>query len=317
MRVDLMIEGQEGVTWSEWTAIAGAAEAGTFGALFRSDHHVSLTDPGRRGSLDAWATVSALAAVTETIRLGTNVSPVLFRHPAELARLVATADHISGGRIELGMGAGWFAAEHESFGFGFPDAVERFDILEEQLEIVHRLLSEEEPVSFSGAHYALNDAVLLPRPVQRPRPPLLLGGVAGRRAARLAARWADEYNLYGVTPGEARRRVDALRAACTDAGRDPGSLVVSLVIPVFLGDDAGRAAIARFLEQQPRGSDPDAYLADHGERSLIGTPGHVLARMGEYAAAGVGRIRLQHFSHTDIDAVVMMGEQIVPGAAEL
>lgn len=153
MRVCLMIEGQEGVTWDAWLRLARACEEHGFEGLFRSDHYLSFWRPEERGALDAWGTVTALAAVTQRIRLGTMVSPVTFRDPSVLAKMAATADHVSGGRVELAMGAGWFEREHRAYGLPFPPARERVDMLAEQVEIVHRLLRGDEPqVTFRGAH---------------------------------------------------------------------------------------------------------------------------------------------------------------------
>jgi F420-dependent oxidoreductase-like protein len=317
VRVDLMIEGQEGVTWHDWLSLARAAENGGFGALFRSDHYLSLSHAGTRGSMDAWATLAALATVTSTLRLGTNVSPALFRHPSQLARLAATVDQVSGGRVEVGMGAGWYEDEHVSFGFDFPDAPRRFDVLEEQLEIITRLWTDRDPVDFTGMHYTLVGAVSLPRPVQSPRPPVILGGLAGERAARLAARWADEYNLFGVAPEEVAPKRAALNLACEAHGRDPDTLLISMIVPVFVGEDGGSGAVARYLAGEGNTSDPSGYLEEIASRALIGSPDQIVERMAEYARVGIGRIRLQHLLHRDVDAVHLMGEHIVPAAAAL
>jgi F420-dependent oxidoreductase-like protein len=197
MRVCLMIEGQEDVTWEQWLALAGACEEHGLEALFRSDHYGPLMGMPDRGSLDAWATLAGLAARTSRIRLGTLVSPATFRHPSVLAKMVVTADHISGGRVELGLGAGWHEGEHRAFGFEFPPTPVRMERLAEQLEIVSRTFTDD-VFSFSGRHYHLQDLRALPKPVQRPRPTLLVGGAAGPRSLALAARWADEYNTTAV-----------------------------------------------------------------------------------------------------------------------
>src|SRR5256885_6490620 len=190
MDVCLMIEGQEGVSWDQWVALALACEEHGFDAMFRSDHYVSFSHPAEFDALDAWTTLAALGARTERIRLGTLVSPVTFRHPSELAKAVVTADHASGGRVELGMGAGWFEGEHRAYGFPFPPSADRYSILEEQVEIVHQLLDRDPaPVTFEGRHYQLEACPAVPKPIQDPHPPLILGGGAGPRAAALAARW--------------------------------------------------------------------------------------------------------------------------------
>ncbi|MGH8573564.1 MAG: TIGR03560 family F420-dependent LLM class oxidoreductase, partial [Gammaproteobacteria bacterium] len=185
MRICLMIEGQEDVTWEQWVALAGACEEYGLEGLFRSDHYVSVMGRTERGSLDAWSTLSALAAVTSRIRLGSLVSPATFRHPSVVAKSAATADHISGGRVELGLGAGWYEAEHEAYGFEFPDTGTRMDVLGEQLEIVHRQWTEES-VDFDGRHYKLKGVHALPKPVQRPHPPIIVGGSGRRRTVGLA-----------------------------------------------------------------------------------------------------------------------------------
>jgi alkanesulfonate monooxygenase SsuD/methylene tetrahydromethanopterin reductase-like flavin-dependent oxidoreductase (luciferase family) len=202
MRICLMIEGQEGVTWEEWVAIAQTAERCGYEALFRSDHYLSVMSEGTLGALDAWATLAGLATVTSTLRLGTLVSPATFRHPAVLAKNAVTVDHISGGRVELGIGAGWNQGEHDAFGFDLPRMRERFDRFAEQVEIVYGLLSEGE-FAFEGHFYTLAGVDAQPGPVNG-RLPIVLGGKAGPRAAALAARFADEYNVLDVAPDECR-----------------------------------------------------------------------------------------------------------------
>src|SRR5947209_11185034 len=212
MRVSLMIEGQEDVGWDDWVALAAACEESGLEGLFRSDHYLSVMGQTGRGSLDAWATISALAAVTRRIRLGTLVSPATFRHPSVLAKMAVTADHISGGRIELGLGAGWLEEEHRANGFEFPPTEVRMELLAEQLEIVHRSWTEE-GFSFQGRYYTLTDCNALPKPVQRPHLPLIMGGQAGPKSVALAARWADEYNTLFSTPDVCRKRRRTLERA--------------------------------------------------------------------------------------------------------
>src|SRR3954466_11981097 len=221
MRVALMIEGQEDVTWEDWVALADACERSGIEALFRSDHYVSVAGEGERGSLDAWGTINALAARTSTLRLGTLVSPTSFRHPSVLAKLATTADHISGGRLRPGMGTGWSEIEHTAYGFAFLSMKERMDVLEEQLEIVHDGHWSPGPFSFSGRYYSLQDLRARPLPLQRPHPPLIMGGNAGPRAARLAARYADEYNTVMPTLEQVAERRASIEAACSKAEREP------------------------------------------------------------------------------------------------
>src|SRR6266702_1076469 len=257
MRMCLMIEGQENVTWDQWVAIADAAERAGFDALFRSDHYLSLSGRDRDdgGTLDAWTTLAALSGRTSRIHLGTLVTPVTFRHPSVLAKSVVTVDHASGGRVELGMGAAWHEGEHRAYGFAFPPPADRFSMLEEQVEIVHRLWSrDEETVTFSGHFYQLDECRSLPKPVQRPHPRLLLGGHAGPRAVRLAARWADEYNTNHQTPDELRAMRGRLDRACEEAGRDPATLPLSQMAGLAVGatQDEARTRAAALVERRGR-----------------------------------------------------------------
>jgi F420-dependent oxidoreductase-like protein len=304
-----MIEGQEGVSWEEWVALARACEDGGLEGLFRSDHYRSVFDVSGRGSLDAWATLCGLAALTGRIRLGTMVSPATFRGPSLLARMVATADHVSGGRVELGLGAGWNVAEHEAYGFPFPELGERMELLEEQLEIVHRQWTEEE-FSFHGRHYRLERCRAEPKPLQRPHPPLIVGGAAGPRAARLAARWADEYNTTFATVEQCRERRARIAAACEQAGREP--IVFSLMIPCVVGREPGEVLerARRRLAATGRDGDPAALLAR--EDAVVGTVDEVVARLRDYERAGVERVFLQHLDHADVEMVGLLAAEVVP-----
>jgi F420-dependent oxidoreductase-like protein len=213
MRLSLMIEGQEGVTWEQWLAIAQTAERCGYEGLFRSDHYLSVMGDSRRDALDAWATLAGLATVTSTLRLGTLVSPATFRHPAVLAKNAVTVDHISGGRVELGIGAGWNAAEHAAYGFDLPPMRQRFDRFAEQVEIVRGLLSDGE-FAFDGRYYRLPGVDAQPKPVNG-HLPIVLGGKAGPRAAALAARFADEYNVLFASPEECREAREHLNEHLT------------------------------------------------------------------------------------------------------
>lgn len=320
MQICLMIEGQEGVTWDEWLALADAAEEHGFHTLFRSDHYVSFDRPTEWGTHDAWTTLAALAMRTRRVRLGTMVSPVTFRHPSVVAKSVITVDHASGGRVELGMGAGWFEREHRAFGFPFPPTPERYGILEESVEIVHRLWDRgEPPVTFRGKHFRLDEVTSLPRAVQEPHPPLILGGDAGRRSAALAARWADEYNVHGRTPeqiGEVRDRLDA---ACEAIGRDPATLRRSLMITTLVGEDraALRDRVARLFERSGDDRDLDAYVDRPDPTDLMGTPERVVERLAAYAEAGIGRVLFQYLLHDDLEGLALIGREVIPGAAAL
>jgi F420-dependent oxidoreductase-like protein len=309
MRVNLMIEGQEGVSWEQWVALARACEEGGLEGLFRSDHYQSVFAIPGRGSLDAWATLAGLGAVTERIRLGTMISPATFRRPSVLARLVTTADHISGGRVELGLGAGWNVREHEAHGFPFPDLGERMELLEEQLEIVHRQWTEEE-FSFEGRHYRLERCRAEPKPVQRPHPPLIIGGAAGRRAARLAAKWADEYNTTFATVEDCRERRARIVEACRQADREP--ITFSLMIPCVVGRDPREVLdrARRRLEASGQDEDPISLLGR--ENMVVGTVEEVVARLQDYERAGVERVFLQHLDHDDVEMVRLIGAEVLP-----
>jgi F420-dependent oxidoreductase-like protein len=320
MQICLMIEGQEDVGWEQWMSLALACEEHGFDGLFRSDHYLSFGHPTEYGSLDAWATLAALGRVTGRIRLGTLVSPATFRHPSVLAKSATTVDHASGGRVELGMGAGWFEGEHRAYGFPFPPPKERMSILEEQVEIVHRLWDrDEDAVTFTGRHYQLEDCHALPRPVQEPHPPLLIGGDAGPRSSRLAARWADEYNTTGANPEECRARRERVSAACEAIGRDPGEIRFSLMNTVIAGTDEKElhGRVRRLLQSRGDDTEPKDWIEKVRDERIIGTTDQVLERLAEYSQAGVDRVMMQHLLHTDLDAVALIGREIIPEAADL
>jgi alkanesulfonate monooxygenase SsuD/methylene tetrahydromethanopterin reductase-like flavin-dependent oxidoreductase (luciferase family) len=306
MNCALMIEGQEGVSWQDWLALAATCESSGIDGLYRSDHYTSFTHPEERGGLDAWASLSALAAVTTTLRLGTLVSPVGFRPPGLLAKLVASVDEISGGRVELGLGAGWFEQEFRAFGFPFPSLGERYVALEETLAVLHSLLRRSaEPTTFAGRYVTVSECRLLPPVVQGPRPPLILGGDAGPKSASLAARFADEYNLLEVTPELVGVRRRALAEACRAHGRDPDSLGLSLLIDIVVGRDRG--------EVEERVARVGAGGAEaRRDDALTGTPDQVLERLEAYADQGVRRVMFRHVDHTDLDMVRLIGERIAP-----
>jgi F420-dependent oxidoreductase-like protein len=305
-----MIEGQEGVTWEQWVALARACEEAGIEALFRSDHYISFLRGDDNGSLDAWATLTALAAITSTLRLGTLVSPATFRHPSELAKVAATADHVSRGRIEFGLGAGWNQREHEAYGFPFPDLAERLEVFTEQLEVIHRQWTED-TFDFKGRHYELKDSTALPKPVQKPRPPIIVGGRGRRGTVIPAARYADEYNTVYLSPAdfaEFRARVARL---CEEHGRDPATMTYSLMTFYAVGEERLRKLHGIVGQDK----DFDTWLAEARETALVGTRDEVAARIREYEAAGCERIMLQHLLHEDVEAVLEIGRELVPALA--
>ena len=278
-----MVEGQEGVSWEQWVALARAAEDAGLEGLFRSDHYRSIVRGDPAGSLDAWATLAGLAAVTERIRLGTMVTPVTFRRAPILAKLVTTVDHISGGRVELGLGAGWFESEHEAYGLAFPPTAERLDELERQLAEITRQWTEA--------------AEVWPKPLQQPRPPLIVGGAAKPRTVAAAVRFADEYNTVWATVDEARQRRRILDDAARAAGREP--LRFSVMTGCVAGRD--RSDLRRRLGEfkQLTGNDAPA---------ISGTLDELAELMRRYEDAGVERMMLQHLVHEDVEMVAVLGE---------
>jgi alkanesulfonate monooxygenase SsuD/methylene tetrahydromethanopterin reductase-like flavin-dependent oxidoreductase (luciferase family) len=283
VRISLMIEGQEGVDWDQWLALALAAEAAGLEGLFRSDHYRSIVRGEPAGSLEAWATLAALAGRTERLRLGTMVSPVTFRPASVLAKSVVTVDRVSGGRAELGIGAGWFEDEHTSYGFPFPSVRERLDELERQLAEINRQWSDADDIE--------------PKPLQKPRPPIIIGGRAKPRTVRAAVRYADEYNTVFPTLEEARDRRQIVAEAAEAAGRPP--LTFSMMIGCVVGRD--EAEVGDRLAQLRE-------LTGETEQPLTGTVEQVAETLRDYEAVGVERAMLQHLVHEDVDMVGVLGE---------
>jgi alkanesulfonate monooxygenase SsuD/methylene tetrahydromethanopterin reductase-like flavin-dependent oxidoreductase (luciferase family) len=299
-----MIEGQEGVTWDQWVALAWTAEGAGIEALFRSDHYLGIARADRAGgSLDAWTTLAGLAAITERIHLGTLVSPVTFRPPAVLAKGVVTVDHISNGRVELGIGAGWFEAEHEAYGFPFLTARERVALLRRQLETIVGQWTTDERAQ--------------PKPVQQPYPHLIVGGAGKPGTVEPAVRWANEYNTTGASPEVCRERREALDRACDHAGRDPATLPLSLMRTCIVGADEAdlRDHASRYVEIYEPGGSVDELLRRSGEADLIGTVEQVAERLGAYEAAGVTRVMLQHLIHEDLEMVELIGRELKAAVA--
>jgi F420-dependent oxidoreductase-like protein len=301
-----MIEGQEDVSWGQWVALAQAVEASGLEGLFRSDHYQSVANHTDRGALDAWTTLAALGQLTERIRLGTMVSPTSFRHPSVLAKSAVTTDHVSDGRVELGMGAGWHDLEHHTYGFAFHDLNTRYEVFEEQVEIVARQLREDR-FDFRGEHYTLLDCEARPKPVQD-RLPLIIGGSGGPRSVALAARWADEYNTVFPSIDEARERREAVTRACEAEGRDP--LVFSMMIGCVIGADAAEVEDrARRLHERSGAEDPfDGWFEKRRGVWLVGTVDEVGSRLAAYEEVGVQRVMLQHLLHDDTDAIELLGQ---------
>jgi alkanesulfonate monooxygenase SsuD/methylene tetrahydromethanopterin reductase-like flavin-dependent oxidoreductase (luciferase family) len=290
-----MIEGQEDVSWDDWRALAGACEEHGVETLFRSDHYLSVEGRRERGSLDAWATLAALAATTSTVRLGTLVSPATFRHPSELAKVAATVDHISGGRVEVGLGTGWSEPEHAAYGFPFPPLGKRMSLLGEQLELVSREWADG-AFSFEGRHYRVRDLDARPKPVQRP----------------LAARFADEYNTVFETVERCATIRRDLAAACEREGREV--LPLSLMTGWLVGDDRSELVdrAARLADWSGYDGTAESFLEGRPQSWIVGTLDEARQRLDELAAAGVERVMLQHLLHRDLGAVAQMGRLASP-----
>ena len=313
MDLCLMIEGQEGVSWEQWRALASACEQHAVPTLFRSDHYMNLDGQHpERESLDAWGTLSALAAVTSSLRLGTLVSPATFRHPSNLAKLVASVDQISAGRVELGLGAGWHEREHEAYGFEFRATRARMDVLAEQLQILLGSWTDA-PFSFAGQHYRLDNLEAKPTPVQKPHPPLIMGGAAGPRSASLAARFADEYNTAFPTLDDISARRQRITEACERAGRDP--IPFSVMTGFVVGSDRSsyEDRVDRVTERT--GGDARAFLADPPGAWITGTVDEAIEQLQALKDAGVSRVMCQNLLHDDPDVVALIGSQLAPQLA--
>lgn len=323
MRFALQIEPQQGMSYGDHVAIARRAEANGLETLFRSDHYASFPGPAGRPTTDAWAVLAGLARDTERIGLGTLVSPVTFRHPGNFAKLVTTVDEMSGGRLEVGVGAGWNDLEHRQLGLPFPPIRERADLLEDQLAVLHGLWGEPDGWSYNGHVTAITDAVFRPRPVDVPgrprtpiggaRPRILVGGQGSPRSYRLAARYADEFNLSSASgPAKVRAVYADLDAACEAIGRDPATITRSAMIGVLIGRD--EAEVHDRLQAMIRtlGDDADDdWLAERERRWITGTPDQARDTVRALAAVGVERIMLQDFLPWDLDMVDVMGEVLV------
>ncbi len=306
MDLRIFTEPHQGASYDDVLAVAKKTEECGYDAFFRSDHYLRMT-PGDPlpGPTDAWITLAGLARETSRIRLGTLVSPVTFRLPSVLAISVAQVDAMSGGRIELGLGTGWFEAEHRAYGIPFPDVHERFDVFEEQLGIVTGLWSTPvgETFSFTGEHYTLTDSPALPKPAQQ-RVPLIVGGGGPRRTPALAARFATEFNAGFDSAEVIGKRFERVRAACADTGRDPGELTYSVALTTVVGrDDADVRRRAERSELDP---------AERAETRLVGTPEQVVERLGAYAEAGATRVYLQIWDLADLDHLELVAAEVMP-----
>ena len=306
MQLRIFTEPQQGADYATLLSVTRAAEELGFDAFFRSDHYLTMAGSGLPGPTDAWITLAGLARETSRIRLGTLMSPVTFRLPGALAITVAQVDQMSGGRAELGLGTGWFDAEHTAYGIPFPPLGDRFGRLEEQLKIITGLweTAEDEKFSFDGTYYSLANSPALPKPVQRPRPPVLVGGVGQRQTPRLAASFADEYNIPFASIPDSTAAFGRVRQACQEAGREPGSLVYSAAQTVCCGRDDAELARRAEATGQP--------LAGLRQTGLAGSPAEIVDKLGQFAAAGATRAYLQVLDLHDLDHLELLAAEVMP-----
>ena len=303
MQLRIFTEPQQGANYATLLRVAKATEDLGFDAFFRSDHYLKMGDvSGLPGPTDAWITLAGLARETSRIRLGTLMSPATFCFPGPLAVSVAQVDQMSGGRVELGFGAGWFEAEHAAYAIPFPDTGERFTRFEEQLAVIEGLWQTPagETFSYSGKYYSVTDSPGLPKPAQQPRPPVLVGGFGAKRTPRLAARYADEFNVPFGGPDDTAAAFGRVREAVSAAGREPDSMKYSVALTTCCGRDAAEldrraAAIGEQVDN----------LRQHG---LAGTPAEIAERIGQYADLGAQRIYLQVMDLTDLDHLELLAE---------
>jgi F420-dependent oxidoreductase-like protein len=306
MRLRIFTEPQEGASYDTLLRVAKATEEYGFDAFFRSDHYRAIMgESGLPGPTDSWITLGALARETSRIRLGTLVSAATFRLPGPLAISVAQVDQMSGGRVELGLGTGWYDGEHAAYGIPFPSLKERFDRLEEQLEIITGLWGTPEGASYSfaGAHYQLTDSPALPKPAQRPRPPIIVGGWGTKRTPRLAARFADEFNAGFQAVAGTGAAFELVRAACAEAGRTT-EMPFSVAQVVCCGRD--KAEVERRAEAIGK---PVEALRQTG---LAGTPAELVDKIGQFADVGCDRVYLQVLDLADLDHIELLATDVLP-----
>jgi F420-dependent oxidoreductase-like protein len=303
----IFTEPQQGASYDDLLAVAKEAESLGFDAFFRSDHYMSIgQDPGLPGPTDSWVTLAGLARETSRIRLGTMVTAATFRYPGPLAIQVAQVDRMSGGRVELGIGSGWYEAEHKAYGIPFPPVRERFGRLEEQLAIITGLWTTPvgERFTFEGAHYGVTDSPALPKPAQSPHPPVIIGGWGGKRTPRLAARYADEFNVPFPPLRDFPAAVGRVRAACEDAGRDPATMRFSAALTTAVGADEA--------ELQRRAKATGQSAENLRENALGGTVTEVVDKLNGYAEAGAATVYLQVLDLSDLDHLRLIAAEVAP-----
>ena len=302
----IMLEGQDGLTWARWQRIATAVEDLGFAGLYRSDHYTNANPPDK-ASLELWVSLTWLASHTQRIEFGSMVSPVSFRDPTMTARMAGAVDDLSGGRLILGLGAGWQAREHANFGWELGDIPQRFQRFEEGLAVISRLLKSDEPVDFSGDYYRLNEAILLPRPQRPGGPPILIGGNGPKRTLPLVARYASEWNAVFQPPDKIAHLSAHLDALLEANGRQPGDVRRSLMTLCLFGQD--EAEVARKMTHK------DETVAEARQRGIItGPPNQMVDQLGRLAEVGVQRVMLQWLDQDDLDGLEAIANHVLPQA---
>ena len=316
----MMTEPQQGLTYDDQLAIVRRSEAAGFEMFFRSDHYQSFPGPSGEHTTDAWAVLAGLARDTSNIGLGVLMSPVTFRHPGNLTKVITTVDHMSGGRLEVGLGAGWNDEEHAQLGLPFPPISERGDLLEEQLDVLLGLWGEPDGWSYDGGHVTISNARFYPKPVDRPdrprlpngaaRPRILVGGGGSPRSMRIAARYADEFKLSSSSPERAREKFDALSGACEAIGRDPASITRSVMAGVLVGrdDDEVKRRQHELLAAFGNVDAGEDWFQERAERWVYGTPDEARAQVKRFEDAGAERMMLQNFIARDLEMVDLLGD---------
>ncbi|MGI9096791.1 MAG: LLM class flavin-dependent oxidoreductase [Candidatus Limnocylindrus sp.] len=310
MQIGIVIEGQMGLSYERQRALAQRVESLGFAAFYRTDHYESFPGPDDQPTTDAWSVLAGIARETRRIAIGTLVSPVTFRHPGNLAKIAATVQEMAGRQIHVGLGAGWQESEHRRHGFDFPDMPVRAEMLEEQLTVVRGLWAGGDGWSFDGRHYQVSDARFRPRP--EPTPFVITGGEGSPRGMRIAAAFADEFNITSATPEVAREKFAALDAACRAVGRDPATLARSAMTGMLIGRDTSNlaASVERFMERVGAAGDAEAYMAPRRARWVTGTRSEAAERIRAFRDAGAQRLLLQHFLPNEDEPLDLLAEVV-------
>jgi len=320
-KLGIMAEGQLDLTWKRWHEIADLVERLGFESLWRSDHLFDDRGNAKMEALEAWTSFTTLAMRTHRIRFGPMVTPITFRHPSLLAKMSASIDQLSGGRLEMALGVGSVEVEHEVFGIPCPPLPVRYEMLEEGLQIIQALWTEDS-ASFKGKHYSLENAVCYPKPTQKPRPPIIIGGNGERRTLPLAATYADEWNGDALTADSYKQKRQVLQAQCQRIGRDPASIRCSWTGPIVIGRDQ-TDIMARLQRIQGLLSNPPELAAVSSPHSLAdqgwlaGTPSQVTEQIKALVEAGAERIILELFDNADHEAIELIAEEVLPAVEEM